>query len=215
LVLDIDGKRFYTTLPDDVDSAELVTLLVSSSSEKPLVLEKSATEPTQEPVEYTPSFVQVAEEPEAKSDVQVNWTEIPDEFLSTQLKKALTFLNVPSLVYASKLQELTGQIIDEFGPEEWEAVGVSYPQQPTSTPEPLQVTSSPVPRAQPVPSVAQQVNTVTWQDGTPIVPGLGKPARTIPMDDYGYPIVSGGDRDVGEVLGSGGTDVDESGVQQF
>ena len=56
---------------------------------------------------------------------------------------------------------------------------------------------------------------VTWTDGTPIIPGEGSRARTVPADDYGYPIIASGDRDVGEVLGRGGDDVDESGVSQM
>ena len=199
LVLDINGKRLRTIIEDGVDVTTLVKDLQAKTAE---------VEPADVPAQPESKLV-VDEEPVEPELVQ--WADLPDNVLNPRLKKALAYLNVASSIEASKLTGLLDQILDKFGPEEWEAIGA--PLAPAKLVEtPTQGLQPPAPRP---PPAAPAVGAVTWTDGTPIIQGEGARARTVPADDYGYPIVANGDRDLGEVLGRGGDDVDESGVSQM
>ena len=49
---------------------------------------------------------------------------------------------------------------------------------------------------------------------TVMMTGTGTPFRTVPKDEWGYPVVAG-EVDPGEVVGGVTTDSDEDGVSQF
>jgi hypothetical protein len=146
-------------------------------------------------------------------EVVVSWQQLPDEVVSPMMKSAMAALEVPPEIPASALQQLMGDIVETFSAEDWASLGYELPQQ---APPPVQQTPPPQPPpqapVQPPPQPAQPpVGQITWTDGSPIMPGVARRARTVQSDDFGYPIVSSSDVDPGEVVGSG-DDIDEDGV---
>jgi hypothetical protein len=138
----------------------------------------------------------------------VNWASLPDAILGSQLKRALTVLGVPNEVLAPELRELVKGIQEEFTEEDWTEVNQAYVRQAGVPPPSPAPPPAPVQPAPPRPPVGQ----VTWSDGAPVLP-QSRPARTVPKDDMGYPIVRGAGVDPDAVIG-GGDDYDEDGIGQ-
>ena len=112
---------------------------------------------------------------------------------------------------------------ERFGKAEWDQVMEKYPngpyedmpQQQQPAPQPPQPVRGmglqpPQSRPQPQPPLQQ----VMWSDGSPMMPGQGKRARTVPANAAGFPIAQDGGVDPGEVV-AGGEEGDEDGVAQF
>jgi hypothetical protein len=141
----------------------------------------------------------------------VAWQETPDDVISPMMKAAMVALEVPPEIPAEALDNLMGDIVETFSAEDWATLGYEVPVQPApvqQAPPPPPPPMAPPPQPKP-PSPA--VGQVTWADGTPIMPGVARRARTVQSDDHGYPIVSNADVDPGEVV-AGGDDIDEDGV---
>ncbi|MFA5435986.1 MAG: hypothetical protein WC372_08125 [Candidatus Neomarinimicrobiota bacterium] len=158
----------------------------------------------------TPGEVEAAAEVQPTydpSDLVLHWPTLPEKVLSSQLKRALQMLNVPPDVPASELRELVANVQAEFTEGDWAEVNKSFDRQHEGKPEvaPAVLTAPPAP---PQPALGQ----VTWSDGSPVMP-IVKPARTVPTDDYGYPVTGGG-VDPSSVVGNG-DDIDEDGVGQL
>lgn len=141
------------------------------------------------------------------SDLVLHWPTLPEKVLSSQLKRALQMLNVPPDVPASELRELVANVQAEFTEGDWAEVNKSFDRRYEAKPEvaPAVIVTPPAP---PQPALGQ----VTWSDGSPVMP-IVKPARTVPTDDYGYPVTDGG-VDPSSVVGNG-DDIDEDGVGQL
>jgi hypothetical protein len=152
--------------------------------------------------------------PPAPAESVVNWTQLGNESLPPEFKAALHLMDVPQELLLADLQNLVSNITQEFKEEDWSEVR-SYmaATQPVQQPAPQ---PAPAPQPQPAqgsPPVGLQPPPVTWHDGSPVMPAI-TPARTVPKDEYGYPIVSNSDVDPGEIVASG-DDVDEDGIGQM
>jgi hypothetical protein len=133
--------------------------------------------------------------------VLIEWMSLPDNIISPMMKAAMVRLGMPTEMSVDSLQQATEQIAEKFTEADWQA----------TLGEPAIQKAGP--RVPVVPGLGRAPQPkVTFSDGTPMVPG-GTPARTVPKDDMGYPIVQGAGVDPGEVVG--GSDTDEDGVGQF
>jgi hypothetical protein len=135
----------------------------------------------------------------------IPWAQLPDNVLSPAMKAAFTRLGVAEQLSPAAIRSVEQEVREKFGREQWEEVlgplaSEMMPQ--ISTPAP------PTPPAAPQPALGQ----VQWADGTPIVAAPTR-SRTVPKDDFGYPVLDDGTVDPGEV--SGGPDADEDGVGQL
>lgn len=140
-------------------------------------------------------FDNLTQEP-ATEDRLINWGQLSNETLTVMMKAAFKMLGAPPQMTFADVQKLANNIAEQFGPEDWSQV-----QQRLTTSKP-----KPAPRAVP------PINQVQWADGSPMVAGT-KPARTIPKDDMGNPIIDG-EIDPGEVVAGTG-DIDEDGVSSL
>ena len=140
------------------------------------------------------------------TDTVPHWPSLPEKVLSVQLKRALQMLNVPPNVPATELKELVDNIRAEFTEGDWAEVNKAFDRNHETKPEVAPAVLAPP--VTPQPALGQ----VTWNDGSPVLPNA-KPARTVPKDDYGYPIAGTG-VDPSSVVGVG-DDVDEDGVGQL
>ena len=131
----------------------------------------------------------------------IAWMSLPDSIISPMMKAALVRLGLPAEMTTESLQSAVEQIAEKFTEADWQA----------TLGEPAIQKAGP--RAPVIPGLGRAPQPkVLFTDGTPMVPG-GTPARTVPKDDMGYPIVQGAGVDPGEVVG--GSDTDEDGVGQF
>jgi hypothetical protein len=178
-----------------------------TSEPAPEQVKRAAPRPAHEPPPSPQPQVQAPPPPAPQADPSiVHWPSVPDHILAPKFKRALEALSVPHEVINTELQQLLNSMVEELTPEDWaqfeDPPAVAAPPPPTTTTVPAR------PRAAPPPG------TVTWNDGTPILPHQARPARTVQADEYGYPIVSNSDVDPGEVVGSG-DDADEDGIGQM
>lgn len=177
---------------------------------------KNRSTPEPEPVKYakprpapapTPPQPRVQAPPPPQpmdEPAVVHWPSLPDHILAPKFKRALEALSVPQEVINTELQQLLNSMVEELTPEDW----AQFEDPPAPTPAPTTTTVPSRPRG------VQPPGTVTWNDGTPILPHQARPARTVQADEYGYPIVSNSDVDPGEVVGTG-DDTDEDGIGQM
>lgn len=152
--------------------------------------------PEQEQSDAQALFDSISGEEEAASEGDlINWNMLPETVLTVTMKTAFKLLSAESQMTFEDIQQLSNQVAENFGPNEWAQV---------------QAQLAPKPRAQP--QARPAIGSVAWADGSPMVAGT-VPSRTVPMNDAGYPI-TGNDVDPGEVVASGG-DTDEDGVGQL
>ncbi len=153
-----------------------------------------AESPEQDEVNAQALFNQLQEEAEPEPTGElINWGALPNEMLTVTMKAAFRLLGAaPQMSYAD-VQQLSSNIADTFGEEDWAKVRASL---------------APAQAAPPKPPIGQ----VQWADGSPMVAG-SKPARTVPKDAAGYPVVDN-EVDPGEIVVTG-SDSDEDGVSQL
>lgn len=234
VVFEFDGKHIHA----EIENVDEVATLLNAGLNGEAAPAPTPAAPGRVDVHVVPQPPVPPEDPREDTDRVVDWTKIPEDVVSREMKVALQVLNVPHLIQATELRNLMDSIMEEFTEEDWAPIRVSLgtdvisqaqevaqvavqaPQttrgfQPTSSvPHPA---ATPAPRpAAPVqrPRAAPAVGEVTWHDGSPILPGAGVHARTVPADEFGYPIVSNAGVDPGEVVGDG-DERDEDGVGQF
>ncbi len=121
-------------------------------------------EPVVEEVEEAPPAP--AASPSEALGVPVDWSQLPDEVLAPEFKAALRGLNAPRLMYGPQLHTAVNDIQARFSQEDWQRVLES-----PAEPEP-------------------EVGVVSWEEGAPRRPQV-RPARTVPADAFGNPIVPG------------------------
>lgn len=172
-----------------------------------------------------------AEMPEpAPEGPMVRWSELPDEMLHPLMKAALAQVGTPALLSGSHLQVRVENIQNTFTEEDWnqldallngmndkvEAEVAEITQTPTPAQqadqeyrdalELMQPDAPKKPKRKPAPALGA----VQWANGAPII-AQSKPARTVPKDDYGNPMVPG-QVSLDNFVGS--EDVDDLGVGQ-
>jgi len=205
LVLQLANGAFVRAEVDEQATRAVLQQVVGDDEELGEVTPAAAGAKTVDisPPPTPPAGINVTAAPEQL----VSWDELPEDVLSEHMKRALEMLNAPAEMPFEQLSGLVKQIQDSFTPDDWIAVGVS--------PGAIEGPRPPQPAApQPAPQPQQPaVGEIQWADGSPIVPGMGRVARTVPKDDMGYPIVGGSDVDPGEVVG--GLDQDEDGIGQM
>lgn len=207
-VVEVDGNRAEVEV-----SLEFFKMLVGVAGEQEEA--KTAESPAPSPV-VTPPQPHMELEPE-KEQVLV-WEELSDEVLSPMYKTALRVLNVPSRVTARGLQQVLDNINNEFTEEDWAQLSTfEEVNQQVSSPASVSTVGLSPPAQPPVqapPTSQPSTGQVVWHDGSPILPQRTQSARTVPKNEWGYPIVSNADVDPGEVVGSGDV-VDEDGIGQM
>jgi len=134
------------------------------------------------------------------SDLVV-WASLPDDYLAPEMKQLLTELGAAPVMSVTDLVGLVNEIS--------QAEGLMEQVPEPAAPQPLMTHvpegAPPYAPVQPQPSQAQSaIGRVVVQ--------RSKPARTVPKDEYGYPIVPGMEQDPGEVAIP---DADEDGVGQM
>jgi len=193
LVLSLpNGKKISATVSDD----DLKTLVEARSEEQ------MAEQPV-EPVgteAVAQGMVDELGEPE-----MVAWASLPDEYLAPEMKQMLTELGAAPIMPMENLLALVNEIA--------QADGLMGQVPEPIPPEPMMTS---VPQAAPPYVVPQQPQPPAQR---PPQPAMGqvvlqrvKAARTVPKDDYGYPIVPGMEQDPGEVAVP---DADEDGIGQM
>jgi hypothetical protein len=129
-------------------------------------------------------------EPNKQDDPVFEWKKLPDGVLPYRFKLAFSSLSVPERLPASSVDTLMEAIDAEFSESEWEKVLSAADKEADVAVAPPQAAIVPPLPAQPAPQPAP-AETLTWADGTPMLPAQGRRARTVPSDDFGNPIVSG------------------------
>jgi hypothetical protein len=207
VVFEVGGKKIHAEVEDINEVQALVSAGLNGSS--------FPTKPAPQPIsESSPQYSR------EETERVVDWTKISDEVIPPQMKKALRALEVPQSIDSGALRELMNVIQAEFTQDDWDSVEVAtpapVPQEEVPVPQPQTPLSFSVVKSGPQypPVRGQALGHITWHDGSPILPGRGARAKTVPADEYGYPIVSNAGVDPGEVVG-GGDEQDEDGVGQF
>jgi len=135
----------------------------------------------------------------------VRWIDLPDETLPERFKRALLSLGVSTVLEPVALSRLVIDISNQFTEADWENVlGATQDVEVEPAVEVTPVAPPPAPSG-PARGEVQWVNAVVHQS---------KPARTVPKDEYGYPIVSKAGLDPSAVLGNS-RHADEDGVSQL
>lgn len=210
VVFELGGKKIHAEVEDIDEVSALVKAGLNGNSSSAQVKPNSA--------EVNPSPLSIPPVPPEEAECVVDWGKIPDDVIPRQMKSALRALGVPTTIESNALRGLMDDIRQEFTEEDWatvETIGVDtsgaaqlfVPQQ---TPQGFSGIQPQPRRAQ----GEQPVGEITWHDGSPILPGKTARVRTVPADEYGYPIVSNAGVDPGEIVG-GGDELDEDGVGQF
>ena len=208
-----DGGEVRASIDDD--TAKRLLLLDAEASDadgglEPLrkqvapVVPQPLFNPPESVVDYsTPLSVELP----AEADVSaVAWMELPDEVLSPAMKAAFHHLGIEEKLVPVAIRSIEREVMDKFGSVEWEEVlGPSWAEYVTGP--------QPAPPPPPTPQAQPPIGQVSWADGSPMVPGTSRRARTVPKDSFGYPILNDGTVDPGEVLG--GSDPDEDGVSSL
>lgn len=135
---------------------------------------------------------------------EVYWMDLGAEVLPDELKAAFSALSAPELLTMSAVIRLRDSILLEFQDEDWELLAK------TSLPPVAPPKQEPPPPRQP--QSPPGLDQVRWADGSAVFL-QSRPARTVPKDDAGYPIVDSS-RDPGEVV-VGSHDLDEDGMAQL
>ena len=149
-------------------------------------------------------------------DSLVSWQE--EDQIPEHMKAALSYLDVPAVVEEAALRELLETIESEWSESDWEHIASI--DQSSERAEPAEKTPPHAPLEAPTPKpavLAQQAiptGQVTWADGTPVVPSQRKRAKTVPKDEYGYPIVSSQSPQTEPTMAIN-EDTDEFGVSQI
>lgn len=146
------------------------------------------------------------EEPSSEAET-VKWMSLPDSVLSPAMKAAFTKLEVAERLNPMQVRGIEREVNEKFGPDEWEevlgpnwSVILGRPAQPSLR----------APATTKAPAVP--IGEVAWADGSPMLSGT-RPSRTVPKNEYGYPVLNDGSVDPGEVVG--GSDRDEDGIGQL
>lgn len=191
------GKYFRGTISDEEGMQALVeAAAVSNQGQHVDVDERMPQLPVEPPPPPMP-------QPMPSSDDKVDWQELPPTVLSPLMKAAFTKLGVAPALSVLEVRRLTDNITENFGPADWDAVRATMDSQ---VPE--------EPKVRPAPANTLSPSKPMWADGSPMVAGTGAPFRTVPKDEWGYPVMSG-EVDPGEVVGGVTADSDEDGVSQF
>ena len=190
IVFRLPDGSISRALTDVETTKKLIGIATNGKGEEPL--------PSEAPIGIPmPVDVDIS----VKEEGKIAWRLLSNDTLSSMMKAALNLLNVSDELTQTELQQLVEHIAENFSEEDWARVQESVLQE--AQPAPLNSPQRP--------AAAPPVNKVQWADGSPIVAG-GAPARTVPADDMGYPVVPG-EVDTGEIVG--GDDVDEDGTSQF
>lgn len=196
------GKYFRGTISDEEGMQALVeAAAVNSQGQHVDVDERIANGDVPLPVPEPPM-----PEPMPSSDDKVDWQDLPPTVLSPLMKAAFAKLGVAPALSMLEVRRLTDNITENFGPADWDAVRATMGPQVPQVPEVVKV--------RPAPANTLSPNKPMWADGSPMVAGTGAPFRTVPKDEWGYPVMSG-EVDPGEVVGGVTADSDEDGVSQF
>jgi hypothetical protein len=191
LTLAVGERRFFLEVRDSTDLDEFI--LAVSRAQRPVAA------------------------PEAEADGgTVTWARLPSTVLPEATKAVLRALNVPATVPLANFRSLVDELHSRLSKEDWEEI-TGEPL--AAEPAPVQQTTRPPLQPEPAPAAPNKspntaAGAVTWVDGTPILPGAGRPARTVPKDEWGYPIVPNAGVDPREHIGSSDC-VDEDGVGQL
>lgn len=152
----------------------------------------------------TPPAAQPALDPsapefnEGEADERVKWRLLDDTVLTPRMKSILNAVGLADEVSITELKRTVEKIVSKM-------------------PRPVAQAPQRAPQdngaRQPARTKIPGVGEVVWRDGPVVIDR--PPRRTVPKDDFGYPIVPGtaGTRDPGELVGRG--DLDEDGVGQL
>lgn len=185
-VLVVRAGEMETRLTLSLPTGDRVIATIPTEDLETLTKAMSAGETPEVPNEpEQPAEVEFNEPADIDLAEEVQWAMLPDEELPPFIKVALANLGVPSSLPLAELIEYVGQIsaatVDE--------------QMDIAQPAPQEVLQQ-----QPTP---QEVGPVIGR----VVTNQGRPRRTVPTDDHGYPIVPGAEiTDPGEAFLDGEDD---------
>ena len=215
------GKYFRATVDDEEGMQYIVEAAAQGAKEwapgtfhtdvPPPPLPVSGPVPVSVP---TPADYETTE-----GDEKVIWRALPNDILSPLMKAAFTKLGVAPELTMQAVHNMMDSVTNSFTPDDWAVVRSDAPLEVQAEVQPVAV-SQPAPTAsvstsKPSPSNTLPLGKVAWADGSPMLPGMGTPSRTVPSDEFGYPVTPG-EADPGEAIGgSSSDDVDEDGVAQF
>lgn len=203
------GKYFRAT----VDDEEGMQFIVEAAAQGAKDWAPEATRTDVPP----PPLPQVAPMPtpaDYEGEEKVIWSALPHDILSPLMKAAFTKLGVAPELTMQAVHAMMDSVMSSFGPNDWAVVRSDEPLEVQAEVQPV-ATAQPAPTPKPSPANTLPLGKVAWADGSPMLPGMGTPSRTVPSDEFGYPVTPG-EADPGEAIGgSNSGNADEDGVEQF
>jgi len=187
-VLVMRNRQMETRLTLSLPTGEKISAVISTEDLETLTSAMGAGEGPDMPNEpEQPSEVEFNEPADIDLSDEVQWALLPDDELPPLIKVALANLEVPEVITLAELMEYVGQISAAAVDEQMEI----------AQPAPQNVLQQ-----QPAP---QEMAPIVGR----VVTNQGRPRRTVPTDDHGYPVVPGVEMaDPGEMS----VDGDEDGI---
>ena len=154
------------TLTLDVEPAYLNRFFDGKEQEVPPKNE----EPVQESQKVTyDTALSALSEPPTEVPEGIAWEDIDNTLLPLQVKCAMVEHGLPAVLPVENIRQIRDKLIECLTPAEWHAIGSKY--------------NIPVV----IPSRPPQLNAVTFQEGSAVMPSVR--SITVPKDEMGYPIV--------------------------
>lgn len=137
------------------------------------------------------------------TDRKLEWRKLPEAVLTQRFKYAFDAAGVPDLLTLDQVLEIRRTIDEQLTDETWAALDSAI--------EEIEEHGQEEPESAPEPDTGALIGgntpSVSWSEGSVVTPAVR--SRTVPKDEYGYPIVSQQQRS------EPGLDMGDDGVEEL